>query len=163
MTDVFSNILTTSKRKILKIESDRGTEFSNSIFQNFSNLKNTHHSSRSTDKYPSIAEHIIETVHSLSKKPVFEKGKADWLSELPSVIKQNNNTIHNSTKLTPNQANKKSNEKIVFSNLQDKRKTLNPKCNLGQLVRSAVIENVISKGDSTKLVIYILYNNRGIS
>ena len=83
------------------------------------------------------------------KKPVFEKGKADWLSELPSVIKQYNNTIHHSTKLTPLQASKKTNEKIVYSNLQDKRRKLNPKYNLGQLVRTADIKRVFSKGDST--------------
>ena len=35
ITNEFSNILTTSKRKPLKLESDRGTEFYNSIFQNF--------------------------------------------------------------------------------------------------------------------------------
>ena len=35
ITNEFSNTLTTSKRKSLKIESDRGSEFYNSIFQNF--------------------------------------------------------------------------------------------------------------------------------
>ena len=55
------------------------------------------------------------------QKPVFEKGNADWLSELPSVIKQYNNTIHNSTKITPIQASKQSNEKKIHSNLQDRR------------------------------------------
>ena len=35
ITNEFSNILTTSKRKPLQIESDRGTEFYNSIFQNY--------------------------------------------------------------------------------------------------------------------------------
>ena len=34
ITNEFSNIITTSKRKPLKLESDRGTEFYNSIFQN---------------------------------------------------------------------------------------------------------------------------------
>ena len=38
---------------------------------------------------------------------------ADWLGELPSVIKQYNNTIHSSTKMTPIQASKKVNEKEV--------------------------------------------------
>ena len=38
--------------------------------------------------------------------PVFERGNADWLIELPSVIKQYNNTIHHSIKKTPNQAKK---------------------------------------------------------
>ena len=42
-TDDFSNNLTTLKRKILKLESDRGLEFFNSIFQNFLKTKNIHH------------------------------------------------------------------------------------------------------------------------
>ena len=51
--------------------------------------------------------------------------------------------------MTPNQASKKSNEKEVYSNLQDKRRKLNPKYKLGQLVRTADIKRVFSKGDST--------------
>ena len=69
----FSNILTTSKREPLKLESDRGSKFHKSIFQNFLKLKNIHHYSRFTDKGPSIAERVIRTVRSLLKKPVFEK------------------------------------------------------------------------------------------
>ena len=150
ITNEFSNILTKSKRKLLKIESDRGTEFYNSIFQNFLKSKNIHHYSRYTDKGPSRAERVIRTVRNLLKKPVFEKGKADWLSKLSPVIKQYNNTIHRSTKMTPNQASKKSNEKTVYSNLQDKRRKLIPKYKLGQLVRTADNKKVFSKGDSTK-------------
>ena len=51
--------------------------------------------------------------------------------------------------MTPIQASKKANEKIVYSNLQDKRKILNPKYKLGQLVRVSDIRRVFSKGDST--------------
>ena len=149
ITNEFSNILSTSKRKPIKIESDRGTEFYNSIFQNFLKSKNIRHYSRYTDKGPSIAERVIRTLRSLLKKPVFEKGKADWLSELPSVVKKYNNTIHSSIKMTPNQASKKSNQKLVYNNLKDNREVLKPKFNLGQLVRTADIKRVFSKGDST--------------
>ena len=149
ITNEFSNIITNSKRLPLKIESDRGSEFYNSIFQNFLKSKNIHHYSRFTDKGPSIAERVIRTLRNLLKKPVFEKGNADWVSELPSVVKKYNNTIHHSTKMTPIQASKKSNEKLVYSNLQDKRRKLNPKFKLGQLVRTADIKKVFSKGDST--------------
>ena len=51
--------------------------------------------------------------------------------------------------MTPIQASKKSNEKIIYNNLQDKRRKLNPKFKLGQLVRTADIKKVFSKGDST--------------
>ena len=149
ITNEFSNILTTSKRKPLKIESDRGTEFYNSIFQNFLKSKNIHHYSRYTDKGPSIAERLIGTIRNLLKKPVFEKGNAGWLSELPSVIKKYNNTNHNSLKMTPTQASKKSNDRKVYSNLRDKREIQKPKYKLGQLVRTADIKRVFSKGDLT--------------
>ena len=81
--------------------------------------------------------------------PVFEKGNADWLSELPSVINKYNNTIHHSIKMTPIQASKKSIEKAVFDNLEDKRRKLDPKFKIGELVRTADIKEVFSKGDST--------------
>ena len=149
ITNEFSNILTTSNRKLLKIESDRGTEFYSIIFQNLLKNKNIQHYSRFTDKGPSIAERVIRTVRNLLKKPVFLAGSADWLSELQSVIKQYNNTIHSSTKMTPAKASKKSNERKVYANLQDQRVKQPPKFKLGQLVRTADIKRVFSKGDST--------------
>ena len=149
ITNEFSNILSTSKRKPLKIESDRGTEFYNNIFQKFLKSKNIQHYSRYTDKGPSIAERVIRTVRNLLKKPVFLAGNADCLSELPSVVKKYNNSIHSSTKMTPIQASKKSNEKAVFDNLRDVRQKQRPKFTLGDLVRTADIKKVFSKGDST--------------
>ena len=71
ITEDFSNLLTTSKRKPLKIESDRATELYNSICQNFLKSKDKHHFSLSTDKGPSIAERVIRTIRSLIKKPIF--------------------------------------------------------------------------------------------
>ena len=87
---------------------------------------------------------------------MFEKGNADWLSELPSVIKRYNNTIHHSIKMIPIEASKTTNENEVSSNLKDNRKIQKPKYKLGQLVRTADIKRVFSKGDSTNLS-YKLY------
>ena len=111
--------------------------------------RNIHHYSRITDEGPSIAERAIRTIRNLSKKPVSDKGNADWLSELSSVIKKYNNTIHHSIKMTPIRARKKSNEKEVYSNFKNKREIRKPKFKLGQLVRTADIKKVFSKGDST--------------
>ena len=149
ITNEFSNILTTSKRSHLKIESDRGTEFYNSIFQNFLRSKNIHHYSRFTDKGPSIAGRVVRTIRNLLKELIFLAGNADWLNELPSVTKQYNNTAHHSIKMTPIQASKKSNEKIVYNNLKDNREIQKAKFKLGRLVRTADIKRFFSKGDST--------------
>ena len=83
------------------------------------------------------------------KKLVFLAGDADWLSEIPSVIKQHNNTIHNSTKRKPSDASKKAKRKEVFCNLQDGRVGRKSKFDLGQVVRTADIKTVFSKVDST--------------
>ena len=149
VTNEISKFLITSKRKPLKIESDRGGEIYNSIFQNFLGSKNVQHYSRFTDKGPSIAERVNRFIGNLLKKPIFLAGNADWFSKLPSVIKQNNNTFHSSTKTTPIQASKKLNEKLVYSNLQDRRVKQKPEFHLSQLVRTADIKRVFSKGDST--------------
>ena len=111
VTEKFSNILATSKRSPCKIESERGAEFYNSVFQNYLKVKNIHHCFRFTDKVPSTVERVIRTIRILLKKTVFEKGNAHRLSQLPSVIKKYNNTIQSSTKMNPIQASKKSNEK----------------------------------------------------
>ena len=66
--------------------------------------------------------------------------------------------------MRPVKASKKSNENLAYSNLQDKRRKLNPKFELGQLVRTADIMRVFIKGVSTKYsykfytVTEILYN-----
>ena len=123
MAQEFSNILTTSKRSLVKIESDRGKEWYNSFFQNLLKVKNIHHFSRYTGKSPSIAEWVIRTIRKLLKKPVLLAGNADWLSELPSVFKRYNNTTHHLIKKTPNQASKKVNERKLYYNLNGKRKS----------------------------------------
>ena len=51
--------------------------------------------------------------------------------------------------MTPNQAVKNSNEKIVRSNLQDRRDKQLPKFKLCQLVRTDDVKRAFSKGDST--------------
>ena len=149
ITNEFSNLLSTSKRKPNKIESERGTEFYISFFRNLLKTKNIRYFSRLTHKGPSITGRVIRTIRNLLKRPIFQAGIADWLVELPTVTKQYNNTIHHSIKMTPIQASKKSNEKLVYNNLRDKREIQNPIFKLGQKVRTSDSRKVFSKDDST--------------
>ena len=70
ITHNFSNVLTKSKRKPLKTESDRGGEWYKSGFRKFLNAKNVQHYSRFTNKGPSIAERAIRTIGNLLKTRV---------------------------------------------------------------------------------------------
>ena len=161
ITEEFSQIVKSSKRKPNLLETDDGKEYVNKISDDFLNKHNIKRYSRNTQVGAKFAEKFNRTIRNLIKKPVFEKGRADWLSELPSIIKQYNNTIHHSIKMTPVQASKKSNEEEVFSNLQDRRVRQKPKYKLGELVRTADIKKVFSKGDSTNYS-YLLYTKTEI-
>ena len=129
----------------MKIESNRWSEFYDSIIQNFSKIKKIKPLSRFRDKGPSIAGRVIRTTLSSIKKPVIEKGNADWLSELPNVIKKYNNTIHKSTEMSPVQASKKAKEKLLFSNLQDRRVKQKAKIELQVLVRLLILEMFLER------------------
>ena len=145
----FENILINSKRKPNLIETDRGKEFYNNIFQDFLNKNNIKLYSRNSSFGSVFAERFNRTIRDLLKKPVFEKGDGKWIDILPTITKQYNNKVHSSTKLTPIQASLKKNEGYVYKNLLDKRKKITPKFQINDLIRTADIKKTFSKGDTT--------------
>ena len=147
--DSFENILTNSKRKPNLVESDRGKEFYNNIFQDFLNKNNIKLYSRNSSYGAVFAERFNRTIRDLLKKIVFEQGDAKWIDVLPTITKQYNNRIHSSTKLTPIQASLKKNEGCVYKNLLDKRKKVKPKFQINDLVRTADLKKTFSKGDTS--------------
>ena len=147
--DSFENILINSKRKPNLVESDRGKEFYNNIFQDFLNKNNIKLYSRNSSYGAVFAERFNRTIRDLLKKIVFEQGDAKWIDVLQTITKQYNNRIHSSTKLSPIQASLKKNEGYVYKNLLDKRKKVKPKYEIGDLVRTADLKKTFSKGDTT--------------
>ena len=89
------------------------------------------------------------TIRDLLKRPVFEKGDANWIDILQTVANQYNNRIHSSTKLSPKDASLKKNEGFVHKNLLDKRKKVKPKFQLNEFVRVADLKKTFSKGVTT--------------
>ena len=141
--------MTNSKRKPNLIETVRGKEFYNNIFQGFLNKNNIKLYSRNSSYGAVFAERFNRTIRDLLKKIVFEQGDAKWIDVLPTITKQYNNRIHSSTKLTPIQASLKKNEGYVYKNLLDKRKKVKPKFQINDLVRTADLKKTFSKGDTT--------------
>ena len=147
--DSFEKTIISSKRKPNLIESDRGKKFFNNIFQDFlikSNIKIYSRNSSYGDVFP---ESFNRTIRDLLTRPVFERGDGNWINVFPTITKQNNNQVHTSTKLTLIQASLKKNECYVFKNLLDKRKKKNPKFQVNDLVRTADLKKIFSKGDTT--------------
>ena len=149
MKDSFENILISSKRKPNLIESDRGKEFYNNIFQDFLNKNDIKLYSRNSSYGAVFAENFNRTIRDLLKRPVFEKGDGNWVDVLQTKTNQYNNKVHSSIKLTPIQASLKKNEGYVYKKLLDKRKRTTPKFQLNDLVRTADLKKTFSKGDTT--------------
>ena len=122
--DSFESIIISSKRKPNLIETDRGNEFYNNIFQDILNKNNIKLYSRNSSYGAVFAERFNRTIRDLLKRPVFEHGDANWIDILPTITKQYNNRIHSSTKLSPKDASLKKNEGYVYKNLLDKRKKI---------------------------------------
>ena len=146
--DSFENILISSKRKPKLIETDRGKEFYNNIFQDFLNKNNNKLYSRNSSYGAVFAERFNRTIRDLLKRPAFEKSDGNWIDVLSTITKQYNNRIHSSTKLTPIQASLKKNEGFVYKNLLDKRMKIKPKYEINDLVRTADLKKTFSKGDT---------------
>ena len=105
--DSFENSLISSKGKPIIIETDRGMEFNNKIYQNFINNINIKHYSIKSNFGSVFAERFNSTVKDLPKNPVFELGDGNWIDVLPVETKQYINRVHSSTKLTSKQASLK--------------------------------------------------------
>ena len=112
--DSFEFILLSSKRSPNLIESDRGKEFYNNIFQDFLNKNNIKLYSRNSSYGAVFAERFNCTIRDLLKKIVFERGDANWIDVLPTKTKQYNNRKHSSIKLSPKDASLKKNEGFVY-------------------------------------------------
>ena len=138
-----------SKRKPNLIESDRGRDFYNNIFQDFLNKNHIKIYSRNISYRAVFEERFNRTIRDLLKNIVFEHGAANWIDILPTITKQYNKRIHSSSKLTPIQASLKKNERYVYKNFLDKRRKLKPKFQLNDLVRTADLRKTFSKSGMT--------------
>ena len=89
--DSFEIILINSKRKPNLIESDRGKEFYNNIFQDFLIKNDIKLYSRNSSYGAVFAEKFNRTIRDLLKKIVFVKSDANWIDVISTITKQYNN------------------------------------------------------------------------
>ena len=127
ITDSISKNNKSSNRKSNLLETVDGKEYVIKSFNEFWDNNDIKRYSRHTDKGAVFAEKFNRTVRIFSKKLVFEKGNANGVKILPSVMKKHNNTIHSSTKM---KSNEKSNVIEVYVNLQERRDRQKPKFKL---------------------------------
>ena len=150
-----------SKRKPNLIETVRGKEFYNNIFQILIEKNNIKQYSRNTYLRAVFADCFDGSIRDLLKRPVFGNGNGKWIDLLQTTTKQYINRVHTSTRLTLVGGSLKENEGFVYKNLLHKRKKIKPKFQLNKLVKTADLNTrflnrilVIGLIDFIKLVKY---------
>ena len=77
------------------------------------------------------------------------KRNADWIHPLDNVIRNYNNTIHSSAKITLTQASTEKIQSSVGEKMKGKRKIVRPRIEVGDVVRMPILRDKFSKTDTT--------------
>jgi hypothetical protein len=106
------------ERKPLKLQTDLGTEFTNTVIRDYMKQEGVQHFFTWN---PDIKASIVERFNRTIKQKVFKymtyKDTHHYLDILPDMVHSYNNTYHRSIKMTPTEASRPENEKRVWRNL----------------------------------------------
>ena len=127
-----------------KIWSDRGKELYNKTFLDFLKQNEIQIYSTNSDLKAVFVERFNRTLLDLIKEPMYIEGKACWLNHLDTAMDKYNNRVHDTTKMTPFEANNQPIDPHTFVN-----KPKQPKSQVGDYVRVPDKRNIYSKGYTT--------------
>ena len=136
------------KRKPEKLWTDKGTEFKNKDVKKLIEIYSTENEEKS-----SIVERWIRTIKEKMWKYFTDNKTYTYMDVLPDLVKDYNNTVHSSIKMTQIEASKKKNELTVWRNLYPDRFKINnltPKFSVGDEVRITKKKKVFEKGYTTR-------------
>lgn len=128
------------------IQTDNGTEFYNSYFQNLmKKYKINHYSTYSTMK-ASIVERFNRTLKGMMWKEFSLNGSYKWVENIQNLIDKYNHTVHRTIKMKPADVNK-DNEKSLLKTAYNRIKIFpKPKFRVGDKVRISKYKHLFEKG-----------------
>ena len=146
VTKALENIF--QERKPKKLWTDKGAEFYNKDDKKLLDIYSTENEEKS-----SIVERWIRTMKEKMWKYFTDNNTYRYIDILPDLVKDYNNTVHTSIKMTPIEASKKENELTAWRNLYPDRykiHNLQPKFSVGDEVRITKKKKVFEKGYTTR-------------
>jgi hypothetical protein len=143
----FKTILKVSKRKPLKIQADKGSEFFNKEFKKLCYDNKIHLYSTFSELKACIVERFNRTLREKMQRYFTFKDSNRYIEVLDDIVSSYNNSYHRSIKQTPNSVTKEDESKI-FLNLYKYDKQDGPKCEIK--IRLKINDKVrISKSKTT--------------
>ena len=113
----FQSIVQKSKRKPLSLQTDKGTEFKNKLFQQYLKKNQIHFfTTENPETKASIVERFQRTLKTRMWKYFTHKKTRCYIDVLNSLVKSYNHTFHRNIKSTPASVTK-SNEAEISKNL----------------------------------------------
>lgn len=104
ITKALQDIIHTDKRSPYSIQSDKGKEFLNSIFQNFLNENNIHHyTTENDDIKASIVERLQRTIKERLQRYYTHNNSKKFADDLQKFMKSYNNSFHRTIKMNPSE------------------------------------------------------------
>ena len=146
---VLSTLKTIFKeRKPEKMWVDKGKDFYNKDVKDLIDLYSTENEEKS-----SVVERWIRTIKEKMWKYFSANSTNVYISVLPDLVREYNNTRHSSIKMTPTNASKKKDELRVWRNLYPNHleiKDIKPKFSVGDKVRISKKKKTFEKGYTTR-------------
>ena len=148
VTEAFKTIFKEG-RKPQYLWTDKGKEYCNKNMKELLEKNGITLYSTENEEKSSVCERWNRTIKTKLWKQFTVLSNTQYLSILPKILEQYNNTKHSSVKMTPVEASKKKNESTVYFNLYGDMEQLSskPKFKVGDKVRiSKYMRKIFDKG-----------------
>ena len=142
-----------TRRKPKKLQTDKGTEYTNNIFQKFLKRENVHfYTSENDEIKASIVERFNRTLKNKMYKYFTASKTEKYIDLLPDMIKSYNTSKHRTIGMTPTEASQLRNPSDIVNlynkiySKVDKMKFSKKKFKIGDLVRISKYKGAFEKG-----------------
>ena len=133
------------KHKMKHFQTDQGKEWFNTHVAKLMKKYNINHYATYSDLKASIVERLNRTLKEKMWTMFTVKGSYKWLSVLPKIVKQYNNTVHSTIGMKPKDVRQK-HVKGILDRLSSKLKRSTPRFKAGDKVRISKYDKVFAKG-----------------
>ena len=157
--DAFSSIISKNLRRPVNVQTDKGKEFVNAIFQQF--LKENYinfYTSENSEIKCALVERLIRTIKEKMWRMFTYNKNYRYVEKLDDIIRSYNNTYHSTIKMAPTEVSPH-NEKKIFNDqyslkklkekIKKKKKNIGDKKNkfsIGDIVRLSRVTEIFEKG-----------------
>ncbi len=145
----FERIFQQSSRCPNNLHFDEGKEFYNAIVKSLLNERDINFYSTFSDKKACIVERFNRTLKSRMWKYFTNKETRKWIDILQQLVDDYNKSFHSTIKMTPVQASKAENSRLVWYNIYGSYLVAEygpPKFKEGQTVRISKYKGIFDKG-----------------